>query len=225
VQRAIWTGLALVALGVSISTAQDSGKRAKRVTFDVAVERLVSAVRKAAPKGVRCEIKTAAPEALGWKAPKNTPARVLTIMTPSGGAVAFGLMPRKGTLEPIQKKWPRLVAIGKRLVVVEGPQPEVAMTMDAMEKAQQLLREATAPIYKAAEGDEVQPKHRPETLAAAKKVVKYPHYLGVDLAPGQTLDEKAVRAMGYTAVAYRVVPEKGPPPAPIVKVLTEAKSR
>ncbi len=223
--RAIWIGLVAIGLLAGGARAQDSGKRAKRVTFEKAVERLVSAVRKAAPKGVTCEVKTTTPKELGWKAPKDTPARTLTIWTPSGGAVAFGLMPREGTLEPIRKKWPRLVAVGKHIVVVEGPQPQVAMTLDAMEKAQQLLGQASAPIYKAAEGEEVQPKHRPEALAAAKKVVKYPHYLGVDLAPGQTLDEKAVRAMGYTAVAYRIVPDKGPPPAPIVKVLTEPKGR
>lgn len=222
-QRAISTGLALLVMAGG-AMAQESGKPVKRVTFEEAVERLVSAVRKAAPKGVRCEVKAAAPKDLGWKAPKDTPARTLTIWTPSGGAMAFGIMPRQGTLEPILQKWPRLVAIGKHVVVVEGPQPEVAMTFEAMEKAQQLLGQASAPIYKAAEGEEVQPKHRPAALAAAKKVVKFPHYLSVDLAPGQTLDEKAVRAMGYSAVAYRVVPEKGPPPAPIVKVFPKRKS-
>ncbi len=222
VQRGIAMGL-LVLMTASCAPAPGDGEEPEpTVTFDRAVEQLIEALKKAAPEGVTCDVHPTTPKELGWTAAADTPAWTLTLWTPSGAARAFGLLPRKGTYYPIEDKWPQLITIDAHLVIVSGPQPEVALTLEAMEEAQPLLNTAAASINSAAQGEEIPAAEWPKGLTDVRRVVKYAHYLEVELAPGQTLDENAIRALGRAAVAYRVRPMNGPPPAHTVEVWAKA---
>lgn len=186
-------------------------------TFDQAVTALVERVRQAAPDGVTIELNEATPADLGWRASgKDTPARALVIMTPSGAARVFGLLPRVGTYTPEPDGPASVVTIGPDLVVVGASQLlQVALTLEEVEKARPALDRASAPIL-AWEQDvtgDVDTSFVRGTVASAKKRASY---VLVDVAAGGSVDLPAAWKAGVPALVYRIVSEEFVPPTIVI---------
>ena len=178
-------------------------------TFNEAVEALVLRVRQAAPAGMTIELNEATPADLGWRASgKDTPARALVIMAPSGAARVFGLLPRVGTYTPEPDGPASVVTIGPDLVVVGASQLlQVALTMEEVEKAKPALDRASAPIlaWEADVTGDVDTSFVRGTVATAKKRA---HYVLVDVSPGGSVDLAAAWKAGVPAVVFRVVSDE-----------------
>lgn len=204
-----------LSLALACSVFAQGGGRVP--TFNQAVEALVERVRQAAPDGMTIELNEATPEDLGWRASgKDTPARVLVIMAPSGAARVYGLLPRVGTYTPEPDGPASVVTIGPDLVVVGASQLlQVALTMEEVERARPALDRAAAPILaweQEVTGD-VDTSFVRGTVADAKKRA---HYVAVDVAPGGSVDLAAAWKAGVPALVYRVVSEEFVPPTIVI---------
>jgi hypothetical protein len=205
--------LVVVSLSIALACSAFAQGEDRVPTFNQAVETLVQRVRQAAPDGVTIELNEATPADLGWRASgKDTPARALVIMAPSGAARVFGLLPRVGTYTPEPDGPASVITIGPDLVVVGASQLlQVALTMEELERARPALERASAPIL-AWEQDapgNVDTSFVRGTVAAARRRA---HYVAVDVAAGGSVDLAAAWKAGVPALVYRVVSEEFVPP-------------
>jgi hypothetical protein len=203
--------IALALLTAAVVIAQEEPP-----VFDEAVKAVTEAVKQAAPERVRVDVEETTVEALGWRASRaRCPARVLSIMTPSGAARAFGLLPREGTYTPLAGETQQLITIGPDLVIVLASRaPATALTLEAVEAARPLLDRASRPLFAL---DEL-PGAPPEVDARAfvrgtiERVDAHPYYLAVDLARGGSVDLAAAWRAGQRALVWTVRGEGFVPP-------------